>query len=127
MAFRRKRILVIEDDLEMSSLLKDFIKEEGFDVHSAENSSDAFRKLQNESFDLILSDMQMPGWHGLDLLPQLKKLQSGSPVVLITAFGSKEVNRRAVARGADGYLEKPLHLQDLRKVLKNLVSRATRK
>ena len=118
----KKQILVIEDDIEMRSLLKDFIKEEGYEVDSVGNSTEAFHQLAKKPFDLIITDVRMPGLSGLDILPGLKKLQPSSSVILITAFGSEDVYRRALKRGADAYLEKPIHLDELRILMKKMFS-----
>jgi len=123
MAPRKKKILVIEDDAEMRSLLKDFIEEEeGYEADSVGDGSEAFRKLAKEHFDLILTDIRMPGLSGMDILPGLKKLQPRSLIIVITAFGSEEVYRRALERGADSYLEKPIHFDELRKLMQKMVS-----
>jgi len=108
-----KSILVVEDDEEMRSLLKDFLKGEGFDVDSADNGSEAFRKLARGVFNLIITDVKMPGLNGLDILPGIKKLQPQAPVIVITAFGSDEVYKKAFERGASVYLKKPIHLPHL--------------
>jgi len=119
---KKRRILVIEDDEEMRSLLEDFIEEEGYGVDSVGDGSEAFRKLAKGSFDLIITDIRMPGLNGLDILPGLKQIQPGIPIIVITAFGSEEVQRRALTRGADAYLEKPLHLEQLRTLIQEMVS-----
>ncbi len=108
-----KRILVIEDDGEMRDLLKDFLKREGYEVDSVDNGSEAFRNLARQLFDLIITDVRMPGLSGLDILPGIKKLQPQASVIVITAFGSDEVCRRAFERGASVYLKKPIHLPNL--------------
>lgn len=118
----KKRILVIEDDSEMQALLKDFMEEEGYEVDSVEDGSQAFRKLAKETFDLIITDIRMPGLNGLDILPGLKQIQPGVSTIVITAFGSEEIHRRAITRGADAYLEKPLHLDQLRTLIQEMVS-----
>ena len=118
----KKRILVVEDDEEMRSLLKDFIEAEGFETDSASNGSEAFRKLAKESFDLIITDVRMPGLTGLDILPGVRKLQPGASIIVITAFGSEEVCRRAFERGATVYLEKPIHFPKLRTLIHENVS-----
>ena len=122
MDHRKKRILVIEDDAEMRCLLKDFIEEAGYEAHSVENGSAAFRKITKESFDLIITDIRMPGLSGVDILPGFKKLQPQTPIIVITAFGSEEVHRRALERGADAYLEKPIHLEEFRILLQKMAS-----
>jgi len=113
----RKRILIVEDDEEMRSLLKDFIEAEGFETDSASNGSEAFRKLAKESFDLIITDVRMPGLTGLDILPGVRKLQPEASIIVITAFGSEEVRHRAFERGATAYLEKPIYFHRLRELI----------
>jgi DNA-binding response OmpR family regulator len=118
----KKRILVVEDDEEMRSLLKDFIQAEGFETDSASDGSEAFRKLAKESFDLIITDVRMPGLTGLDILPGVRRLQPEASIIVITAFGSEEVRRRAFERGATAYLEKPIHFNNLRTLIHKKVS-----
>ena len=118
----KKRILVVEDDEEMRSLLKDFFEEEGFEIDSVSNGSEAFRILVRELFDLVITDIRMPGLTGLDILPGIKKLQPEAPIIVITAFGSEEVHRRAIERGATAYLEKPLHFHELKTMIHEIIS-----
>lgn len=116
------RILIIEDDEGMRSLLKDFLEEEGYEIDSVDNGSEAFRKIVKEVYDLIVTDVRMPGLSGLDILPGIRKLQPEAPVIVITAFGDKEVYRRAFERGATAYLEKPIHLENLKNLIQKMVS-----
>jgi two-component system, NtrC family, response regulator AtoC len=109
-----KRILIIDDDEDMRSLLADLLLGEGFEPESVGNGSEAFRKMAHQSYDLVITDIRMTGFSGLDILPGLKKLQPRTSVIAITAFGSDEVRRKALLRGADVYLEKPIRLEELR-------------
>jgi len=118
----KKRILIVEDDEEMRSLLKDFFMEEGFEIDAVSNGSEAFRRLVKEPFDLVITDIRMPGLTGLDILPGIKKLQPETSIIVITAFGSEEVHRRAFERGATAYLEKPIHFHKLRELINEVVS-----
>jgi DNA-binding NtrC family response regulator len=118
---RGAKILIIEDDDEMRSLLKDFIEEEGYEADSVEKGTFAFRKLMTESFDLIITDIRMPGYSGLEILPELKRLQPDIPIVVITAFGSEEVYRKALSRGAYAYLEKPIHFHQLKELIHEVI------
>lgn len=115
------RILIIEDDEEMRSLLKDSVEEEGFEADSVSNGSDGLRKLVKEPFNLIITDIRMPGLTGLDILPGIKKLQPEVPVIVITAFGSEEVYCRSIERGAAGYLEKPIRTNKLKTLIHEMV------
>ncbi len=117
----KKRILIIEDDEEMRSLLKDFFEEDGFEIDSVSNGSEAFRKVARESFDLIITDIRMPGLTGLDILPGIRKLQPEVSIIVITAFGSQEVHRKALDRGATAYLEKPILFNKLRTLVHEMI------
>ncbi len=121
MACRKKRILVIEDDAEMRRLLREFIQEAGYEAHSVENGSAAFVRTARERFDLILTDVRMPGLSGLEILPGLIKLQPQVPVIVITAFGSEEIHQRAIERGAQAYMEKPIYLEELKRLIDEMV------
>jgi CheY-like chemotaxis protein len=120
MVCRKKRILVIEDDAEMRRLLRDFIQEAGYEACSVEDGSAAFVKTAREFFDLILTDIRMPGLSGLEVLPGLKKLQPHAPIIVITAFGSEEVRQRALERGAHAYIEKPIFLEELKRLIQGM-------
>ena len=119
----KKRILIVEDDEETRALLKDTIEDEGYKTASVNNGSEAFRKLAKESFDLIVTDVRMPGLTGLDILPRIKKLQPDAPIIVITAFGTEEVQRKALERGANAYLEKPIHFSELRALIHDMFSK----
>ena len=118
----KKRILITEDDKEMRSLLKDFFEEEGFETDLVSNGVDALQKLAKEDFDLIITDIRMPGLTGLDILPGIKRLHPDASVIVITAFGSEEVYRKSFERGATAYLEKPIHFSKLRELIHKVVS-----
>jgi DNA-binding NtrC family response regulator len=118
----KKRILIIEDDQEMRSLLKEFLNEEGYETDSVDNGSEAYRRLVKEVFDLIITDIRMPGLTGLDILPGVRKLQPEAPIIVMTAFGSEEVYNKVFERGATAYLEKPIHLDHLRNLIEEMVS-----
>jgi DNA-binding NtrC family response regulator len=114
--------MVIEDDEEMRSLLRDFFEEEGFETDSASNGAHALQKLTNDHFDLIITDIRMPTLTGLDILARIKRLKPGTPVIVITAFGSDEVYRKSLERGATACLEKPVHFDQLRTLIHDVVS-----
>ena len=116
------RILVIESDQEIRSLLIDFIKEDGYEADSVEKGTYAFKKLMTDSFDLIITDIQLPGFSGYDILPALKKIQPETPVVVITAFGDREATSKAHGRGANAFLEKPIQPKKLRELIHQMVS-----
>jgi len=115
------RILIIESDQEIRSLLIDFIKNEGYEADSVEKGTYAFKKLMTGSFDLIITDIRLPGFSGLDILRGLKKIQPETPVVVITAFEGEDAYSEAYERGANAYLEKPIQLKKLRELIHQMV------
>lgn len=121
MMVKKKRILIIEDDEEMGFSLKDFFMKEGFEVEHVEKGTYAFRKLMTEPFALIITDIRLPGFSGLDILPGLKKLRPETPIIVVTAFGGEEVQRRAYEMGATVYLEKPIDLHELRELIHKMI------
>lgn len=121
------RVLIIEDDEAMRSLLKDFFVEEGFDTDSVSNGRDALRVLIKKIFDLVVTDIRMPGLTGLDILPRIREIHPDVGIVVITAFGTEEVRRKALERGANAYLEKPIHFQELRDLIHDVILAARQK
>jgi DNA-binding response OmpR family regulator len=115
------QILIVEDDEEMRSLLKEFLEEEGFETECARNGADALREIVKKPFDLIVTDIEMPGLTGLDILPEMKKLRPGASIIVMTSFANEEVCRRSLEKGASGYLEKPIHIEKLKALIYELL------
>ncbi len=116
------QILIVEDDEEMRSLLKEVLEEEGFETACARNGADALREIVKKPFDLIVTDIGMPGLTGLDILPEMKKLRPGASIIVMTSFANEEVYRRSLEKGASGYLEKPIHIKKLKALINELLS-----
>ena len=117
------RIMIIEDSEEMRSLLKDFFEEEGLETDSVSNGGDALGRLSKDHFDLVITDIRMPGLTGLDILPKIRRLNPGTPIIVMTAYGSDDVRRRSLERGATTYLEKPIRLSKLRTLVREVILR----
>jgi len=119
------RILIIDDDEEMSSLLRDFLRDDGYEADFANNGGTALRKISQKPFDLVVTDFRMPGLTGLDILPEIKRLQPAAFVMVITAFGSEDLQRRSLEEGADAYVEKPIRFHKLKILIAELLSSRT--
>lgn len=115
-------ILIVEDDEEMRSLLKELLEEEGFETACASNGSDALREIVKRPFDLIVTDIEMPGLTGLDILPEMKKRRPDASIIVMTSFANEEVHRRSLEKGASGYLEKPIHSKKLKALIHEILS-----
>jgi two-component system, NtrC family, response regulator AtoC len=110
----KKRILVIEDDESTGESLEIFLTELGFDVRLATNGKDGFNSYIDYRPDLILSDIIMPGWNGLELLKKIKNINPNAPVILITGVEKSESIILAMQLGAYDYIEKPIDINNLR-------------
>jgi len=110
MAFR---ILVADDDESLRRVIEFGLTQEGYDVKAVANGEQALELLKNERFDLLLSDMKMPGISGLELLMRAMELDRELKVILITAYATVQQAVEAVKLGAFDYLTKPFEKDEL--------------
>ena len=103
----RNRILLVDDDRAMREMLGSLFGELGHDVSEASSAEDAIASLEEEEFDVVLSDIRMPGRSGIEMVSDVKRLRPGTPVVLMTAFGSVDSAVEAIRAGAYDYITKP--------------------
>ena len=108
-ADRRKefRILVVDDELIVRDSLKEWLDDEGFYVDTAESGAEALEKLGRVAFNLMLTDIKMPGMDGVELLQQAKEIYSDLCVMMMTAYATVETAVEAMKTGALDYLIKP--------------------
>jgi DNA-binding NtrC family response regulator len=103
-----ERILITEDDATFRSFLNTILRGEGYAVREAECGEKALELLRRENFDLVISDLKMPGMSGLDLYRQLRSENAAPPFILLTAFGTIEEAVSAMKEGVADFLTKPL-------------------
>jgi len=115
-------ILIIDDDEEMRSVLKELLEEERIETECASNGYDALEKIASKPFDLVITDIEMRGLTGLDILPEMKKLRPGASIIVMTSFANEELRRRSLERGASGCVEKPIHMKKLKALIHELLS-----
>lgn len=115
----KTKIMVVEDDADLREALEDSLLLKGFNVVVAEHAEDAIVKLKKHIVDLVISDVNMPGIDGHELLAKIKTDYPCLPVILMTAFGQVEKAVQAVQQGAADYLVKPFEP----KVLLSLIQR----
>ncbi len=114
------RVLVVDDDRAFREMLEDLLsEEEGLRVFSAENGEEACDKIRREGFDLIITDLIMPGVNGLDLLREAKSNNPNVVVIIITGFATLASALQAIKEGAYDYVAKPFSLEQMRVVVRN--------
>ncbi len=101
------RILVVDDEADIRESLETLLDLEGYSVEMAVDAGDAWRRLEKNSYDLILLDLMMPDRSGMDLLHDIRATDKDTPVIMLTAYGSVEVAVKALKVGANDYFPKP--------------------
>lgn len=119
------RILLIEDETKISSLVSRRLREDGFEVELIENGTDALSRAITDPFDLILLDIMLPGRDGLSVLKGLREGGIKTPVLLLSARGAVAERVEGLNLGADDYLPKPFALDELVARVQALLRRAT--
>lgn len=111
-----KKLLIVDDEETLTfTLYQAFIKAPfECEVVTASSGEEALGRIENASFDLVITDLAMPGIDGLELLNNIKLQSPKTRVIIITGFGSDEREEKAYEMGADQYIEKPFDIHELR-------------
>jgi two-component system, NtrC family, response regulator PilR len=115
-------ILIVDDEQSMRDFLKILLRKEGYSVETGSNADDALQKLRKDNYDLVISDIRMPGMSGLDLLAKIKETHTDLPVIMITAFASPDDAVSAMKNGAFDYISKPFNVDEIKSVIESATS-----
>jgi two-component system, NtrC family, response regulator HydG len=119
----RAKILVVDDEQSNIEVMEKILSKEAYSVVTAKQASIALNTMRRQKFDLVLTDLRMPGVSGLELLRAIRKENSVIPVVLLTAYGTVEDAVEAMKLGALDFLAKPIKREILLKVIQDCLSR----
>ena len=124
-------ILVVDDEPDVESMFRQHFRRDlrsgRFIMEFALSAAAALERVKaitDPSLILILSDINMPGMTGLEMLPKVKELRPGVPVIMITAYGDAETKRKAIEGGAEGLLTKPIDFLLLKEEIDTRLERA---
>ncbi|MEE2750805.1 MAG: response regulator [Myxococcota bacterium] len=117
------RILVVDDEHSIVELLGEYLATRGHPIKTAASGEEATRLLENHEFELVLSDIKMPGLDGLQLLDHIRAKELPTEVILMTGYGTIDSAIRAMKRGALDYLQKPFKLREVYEVIENAMNR----
>jgi two-component system response regulator PilR (NtrC family) len=116
-------ILLVEDEPGIQLAIRGLLRREGHETQVASTGSEAIELLADGAFDLVLTDLSLPDdVSGMDILRHVGESRPGTPVILITAFGSEHVARDAVAAGAFDYVPKPFNNEELRAAVRRALA-----
>ena len=123
MSDEKARILVVDDERSMQEFLEIFLRREGYEVLTAGDVDTAIAQLESDEVDLVLTDMQMPGKTGLDLILAGREVSPETVMIVVTAFGTTDSAIAAMKEGAYDYLTKPFKVDELRIVIEKALEK----
>ncbi|WKZ19672.1 MAG: sigma-54 dependent transcriptional regulator [Candidatus Jettenia sp. CY-1] len=113
-------LLLVDDDKNTLDGLVKILMHDGYTVSGAVSSYDALNLLSRKNFDIIVTDMKLPGMGGISLIHEIRKREESVAIVVITAYSSVKTAVEAIKCGADDYLTKPINIEELKVVLEKL-------
>lgn len=103
----KKRVLAVDDSEPVRKLVSIVLKNAGYEVTTASNGAEALQKLEQDYYHLVVTDMNMPVMHGLELIRNIRKANDEIPIIALTSESESEIRRRGTEAGANGWVVKP--------------------
>ena len=120
-----KKILIVDDDKEISSHLAELLKSEGYHVEVAATAKEAIEKAGAQEIDVVLLDFMMPKMSGLDALPEIRRARPRAKMIMMTAFATVENAVNAIKGGASDYISKPFKIEELLTAIRRVLEEAS--
>jgi two-component system, NtrC family, response regulator AtoC len=108
-----RRVLVVDDEENLRHMLQILLRREGYDAVGASSVDAALTEVERHPFDIIITDLRMPGRNGLELVDEIRRRKLDTTVVVMTAYGSREIAIEAMKHGAYDYLSKPFEADEV--------------
>lgn len=113
----KARILIVDDEKDMCNILSKFINEDGYHSEIVHKGQLALGKIKKRRYDLIILDYRLPDISGLEVLREISQLRPNLPVIMISAYGNEDVEKKANKLGAIAFLDKPFDLLKLSTIM----------
>jgi DNA-binding NtrC family response regulator len=123
MAQQPERILIVEDEDTLCESLQRVFRREGYEAHIADSAETAFRLLEDSTFDLIITDVILPGISGIELISRYKERNPDQKVIIMTAYASLQTAVEALRVGASDFIVKPIMHDELKRMVKKTLGR----
>jgi CheY-like chemotaxis protein len=119
----KKRIFIVDDDIDHAESLADMLEMRGHEVELAESGEEALARFAETDFDLVLMDVKLPGMNGVETFFAFRRLRPEAHVLMMTGFGVEQLIAQAIENGALGVLHKPFSAADLLEAIENVKPR----
>jgi len=117
------QILIVEDDRKMRLALREIMTNEGYAVDTVETGEAALGKADGNGYDLVITDLKLPGIDGMDVLRAIRKSRQETSVVIITAYATVDTAVEAMREGAEDYISKPFNLDEIRLIVRKVLEK----
>lgn len=121
-----KSILIVDDEPIVRESIRDWLKDDGYLVETAESGEEALEKIEKQDFSMVVLDVRLPGKTGITVLKELKALRPNIKSIIITAYPSAELAAEAMKLGAVDYLIKPIAPDDLERLIRETLLKCER-
>ena len=118
------KILVVEDDIKLNQIVCTYLNDSGFETKGCLNANEGYDAMYNNLYDLIISDIMMPGIDGFEFARTIRELNEVIPILFMTARDDMTAKQKGFSIGIDDYMVKPIHLDELLMRVKALLRRA---
>ncbi len=116
-----ERLLIVEDEDTLCQSLQRMFTKEGYEVDRAESAESAFKLLQQKTYDLIITDIILPGISGIELLTKYRKQNPTQKVIIITAYASMTTAIESIKAGASDFIIKPLIHDEMKRAVRKVL------
>jgi two-component system response regulator PilR (NtrC family) len=120
---KKQNILIVDDELSMREFLTLMLTKEGYSVDTAENGAEGIKKIEKNSYQLVITDVKMPKKSGIDVLKAVKQNSPETIVIMITAYSSVDSAIEAMKIGAYDYIPKPFKIEEIKIVIRNALEK----
>jgi two-component system, NtrC family, response regulator HydG len=118
-------ILIIEDDIPFCEMLEKFLAKQSFAITTAFSAESAKEVIKNQKFDLIITDLRLPNYDGIQLMLDLKKIHPCTPIIVMTGYSDVNTAVKAIKNGASDYISKPFNPEEVLLVIQNALQKSS--
>ena len=112
-------ILVVDDEAIVTSLIRDALEDEGYEIQTASSGEAALQLVEQHQFELVISDIRMPRMDGIEMIKKIREYQPNIGIIFMTGYANLQSAKKAIKQGASDYIMKPFELTEIRAAVKN--------